>query len=43
MTIKVHGTVVEINDGAVLLIGPSGAGKSDLALRLVDRGAKLSR
>ncbi|MEQ1537355.1 MAG: HPr kinase/phosphatase C-terminal domain-containing protein [Sphingorhabdus sp.] len=41
MTIKVHGTAVEINNGAVLLIGPSGAGKSDLALRLIDRGAKL--
>lgn len=41
MTIKVHGTAVEINDCAVLFFGPSGAGKSDLALRLVDRGAKL--
>ena len=26
---------------AVLLRGPSGAGKSDLALRLIDRGARL--
>ncbi len=25
----------------MLLVGPSGAGKSDLALRLIDRGAKL--
>lgn len=25
----------------ILLLGPSGAGKSDLALRLIDRGAKL--
>jgi HPr kinase/phosphorylase len=41
MAIKVHGTAVEIKDCAVLFFGPSGAGKSDLALRLVDRGAKL--
>jgi RNase adaptor protein for sRNA GlmZ degradation len=41
----VHATCVAI-DGAdgplgVLLRGPSGAGKSDLALRLIDRGARL--
>ena len=27
--------------GVTALFGPSGAGKSDLALRLIDRGAKL--
>jgi len=28
-------------DAGVLLLGPSGAGKSDLALRLIERGARL--
>ncbi len=37
----VHGTAVAIEGGAVLLRGPSGAGKSDLALRLIDAGARL--
>lgn len=37
----VHGTAVAIAGGAVLLRGPSGAGKSDLALRLIDGGARL--
>jgi HPr kinase/phosphorylase len=36
-----YGTAVAIDGGAVLLRGPSGAGKSDLALRLVDDGARL--
>ncbi len=36
-----HATAVAIAGNAVLLIGPSGSGKSDLALRLIDRGAKL--
>jgi HPr kinase/phosphorylase len=36
-----HATAVAIADNAVLLVGPSGSGKSDLALRLIDRGAKL--
>ena len=36
-----HATCVEIDGTAVLLRGPSGAGKSDLALRLIDQGAKL--
>ena len=40
-----HATCVALNgrDGplGVLLRGPSGAGKSDLALRLIDRGARL--
>lgn len=36
-----HATAVAIADRAVLLVGPSGSGKSDLALRLIDRGARL--
>lgn len=40
-----HGTTVAMRgpDGwrGVLLIGPSGAGKSDIALRLMQRGARL--
>ena len=38
---QVHGTVVALNGLGVLLRGPPGAGKSDLALRLIDRGARL--
>lgn len=42
----VHATCVAVPDeqdgtAGVLLLGPSGAGKSDLALRLIDRGARL--
>jgi len=37
----VHGTCVDINGIGVLIIGPSGSGKSDLALRLLDDGARL--
>ena len=37
----IHATCVLLADTAVLLRGPSGCGKSDLALRLIDRGAKL--
>lgn len=37
----VHATCVAIDGWAVLLRGPPGAGKSDLALRLIDRGARL--
>lgn len=40
-TIRVHGTCVALGGRGVLLRGPSGAGKSDLALRLIDAGAKL--
>ena len=36
-----HATCVEIDRLAVLLRGPSGSGKSDLALRLIDAGARL--
>ena len=37
----VHATAVAIDGQAVLLRGPSGSGKSDLALRLIDAGARL--
>jgi HPr kinase/phosphorylase len=39
--IQVHGTCVELAGLGVLLRGPPGSGKSDLALRLIDRGARL--
>jgi len=38
---RVHGTAVAIDGRGVLIVGPSGSGKSDLALRLIDRGARL--
>jgi HPr kinase/phosphorylase len=42
---RVHATCVALRRGrtwrAVLLRGPSGAGKSDLALRLIEGGARL--
>lgn len=37
----VHASCVAIGGKGVLLLGPSGAGKSDLALRLIDEGARL--
>jgi HPr kinase/phosphorylase len=37
----VHATTVAIGGRAMLLRGPSGSGKSDLALRLIDAGARL--
>ena len=41
MSDMVHGSAVAIDGNGVLLLGPAGSGKSDLALRLIDRGAKL--
>lgn len=37
----VHASTVAIDGRAVLIGGRSGSGKSDLALRLIDRGARL--
>jgi serine kinase of HPr protein (carbohydrate metabolism regulator) len=37
----VHASCVAIAGRAILIGGRSGAGKSDLALRLIDRGARL--
>lgn len=39
--IRVHGTAIALGSEGILLRGPSGAGKSDLALRLIDQGARL--
>ena len=39
--VLVHATAIAIDGRAVLLRGPSGAGKSDLAVRLIDGGARL--
>ncbi len=45
MSERVHATCVALRRGrtwrAILLRGPSGAGKSDLALRLIEGGARL--
>ena len=38
---QIHATAVEISGVAILLRGPSRSGKSDLALRLLQEGAKL--
>jgi HPr kinase/phosphorylase len=40
-TALVHATAVAIEGEAILLRGPPGSGKSDLALRLIDGGARL--
>jgi len=39
--VLVHGTCIDVAGVAVLLRGPAGSGKSDLALRLIDQGARL--
>lgn len=36
-----HATAISCEGAGVLLVGPPGSGKSDLALRLLDRGARL--
>ena len=41
MSETVHATCVAIGGRGVLIRGRSGGGKSDLALRLIDRGARL--
>lgn len=38
---QIHASAIAIGDEGILLRGPSGAGKSDLALRLIDGGARL--
>ncbi|MGE5539171.1 MAG: HPr kinase/phosphorylase [Gemmatimonas sp.] len=39
--VLVHGTCIAFGANGVLIRGRSGAGKSDLALRLIDGGARL--
>jgi serine kinase of HPr protein (carbohydrate metabolism regulator) len=41
VTETVHASCVAIGGRGVLITGASGRGKSDLALRLIDRGARL--
>jgi HPr kinase/phosphorylase len=41
LMIRAHGTCVAIDGEGVLLRGRPGNGKSDLALRLIDAGARL--
>src|SRR3954462_6380174 len=38
---NIHASCVAIGSRGVLLLGASGAGKSDVALRLIDQGARL--
>ena len=40
-SLLLHATAVAIDGGAVLLRGPPDSGKSDLAVRLIDGGARL--
>lgn len=39
--VNVHASCVAAGSRGILLLGSSGQGKSDLALRLIDRGARL--
>ncbi len=41
MTTLVHGACIDFAGIGVLLCGPSGGGKSDLALRMIEDGARL--
>jgi serine kinase of HPr protein (carbohydrate metabolism regulator) len=41
MSATIHAGCVAIDGRGVLIAGASGRGKSDLALRLIDRGARL--
>jgi serine kinase of HPr protein (carbohydrate metabolism regulator) len=41
MSANIHASCVALGGKGVLLLGASGAGKSDLALRLIDGGARL--
>ena len=41
LTIQVHASCVEVAGTGILLRGASGSGKSDLALRLIETGARL--
>ena len=38
---RIHATCIALAGKGVLLLGEPGSGKSDLALRFIDRGAKL--
>ena len=38
---NIHASCVAAGNGGVLILGNPGQGKSDLALRLIDRGARL--
>lgn len=40
-SILLHASCVSIENRALLIVGESGGGKSDLALRLIEQGAKL--
>jgi hypothetical protein len=39
--VNIHASCVALGGSGVLLLGKPGAGKSDLALRLIDEGARL--
>jgi HPr kinase/phosphorylase len=39
--VMLHASCVELSGTGVVLLGPPGTGKSDLALRLIDGGARL--
>ena len=38
---QIHATAIAIDEQGILFRGPSGAGKSDLALRMIEQGARL--